>query len=261
MGKFFSVTLNPDCINGDVSNNNGTADVGGGDVIFDWTAVDVPNGTSMLRSILAVSNGEDGVNSQSAIDVEILFAKSIDGDAPPSIGTINAAPTVNGTNSWSKHVVAASRLEGGLGVGALSKIPFHVVYTAPGPTSDSTLGGNAVIDTEPNTGTTTGFGKLYVAGLHVTARNYGTGVLANGAVDASSAQSTTITVDGVDARKIFNVGDQVYVADLDTPIPGTLTKVEATTLTFSTANTTIDMSDGVELLNANPYKIKLGFEQ
>ena len=80
-------------------------------------------------------------------------------------------------------------------------------------------------------------------------------------MDASSAQSTTITVKTIDARKLFSIGDQVYVHDLDTPIPGTLTKVEATTLTFSTANTTVDIADGDELLNANPYKIKLGFEQ
>ena len=60
-------------------------------------------------------------------------------------------------------------------------------------------------------------------------------------------------------RKI-SVGDQVYVMDLDTPIPGTLTKVEATTLTFSEANTTVDIADEDELLNANPIRIKLGFE-
>jgi len=118
-----------------------------------------------------------------------------------------------------------------------------------------------VMDLEPDSGTNVGFDKLYVAALQVSARNYGTGVLADGAVDASSAQSTTITVKTVDATKLFSVGDQVYVMDLDTPIPGTLTKVEATTLTFSEANTTVDIADGDELLNANPIRIKLGFER
>jgi len=56
------------------------------------------------------------------------------------------------------------------------------------------------------------------------------------------------------------VGDQVYVVDLDTPIPGTLTKVETLKLTFSEANTTVDITDDDELLNANPIRIKLGFE-
>jgi hypothetical protein len=263
MGKFFSVNVNPDCINGDVSDNNGTADIGAGEIVFDWTAVDVPNGTSLLRSIIAVANGEDGAIANSAIDLELLFAKSIDGIAPPSLGTINTAPgaAMNGTNSWSNHVVGAYRLEGGTAAGTLGKTPTRVVYTAPGYEANTNLGGPTVMDTEANTGTTKGFGKLYVAGIHVTGRNYGTGVLADGAVDASSAQSTTITVKTIDARKLFSIGDQVYVHDLDTPIPGTLTKVEATTLTFSTANTTVDIADGDELLNANPYKIKLGFEQ
>ena len=49
--------------------------------------------------------------------------------------------------------------------------------------------------------------------------------------------------------------------DLDTPIPGTLTAVTGTTLTFSEANTTVDITDEDELLNANPIRIKLGFEK
>ena len=49
--------------------------------------------------------------------------------------------------------------------------------------------------------------------------------------------------------------------DLDTKIPGTLTGVTATTLTFSEANTTVDIADGDELINANPIRIKLGFEK
>ena len=263
MGKFFSVNVNPDCINGDVSENNGTDDIGAGEIVFDWTAVDVPNGTSLLRSIIAVANGEDGSLTSSAIDLELLFAKSIDNVAPPSLGAINTTPgtTISGTNSWSNHLVGAFRLEGATAAGTLGKTPHRVVYTAPGNNADTNLGGPTVMDTEANTGTTKGFGKLYVAAIHVSGRNYGTGVLVDGAVDASSAQSTTVTVKTVDARKLFSIGDQVYVVGNDTPIPGTLTKVEATTLTFSTANTTIDMSDGVELLNANPYKIKLGFEQ
>ena len=261
MGKFFSVDANPDCIGGAVANNNGTDDVGAGDIIFNWTALDVPNGTSMLRSILAVANGEDGAIAGSAVDIEILFAKSIDGVAPPSLGVINAAPTVNGTNSWSKHLVGAYRLESAAGDGTLGKLPFRVVYSAAGQGADSNLGFQSIMDTEPNTGTNIGFGKLYIAGILASARNYGTNVLADGAVDASSAGSTTITVKTGDARKIFNVGDQVYVMDLDTPIPGILTKVEDVTLTFSEANTTVDIADGDELLNANPFKIKLGFEQ
>ena len=49
--KFFTVDLIPDCIAGDVSDNNG-ADITGGDIIFNWTAIDIPKGSCMLQSCL-----------------------------------------------------------------------------------------------------------------------------------------------------------------------------------------------------------------
>jgi len=262
MGKYFNVDVIPDCIAGDVSDNNGTADIGAGEIVFNWTAVDVPKGGSAICSISAVVNGEDGAIANSLTDYELLFAKSVDGVAPPSLGDINSAQTACG--ELRHHVIGSARLESTAAVGTISKAAFHVIYmnSAPNAGNSANQGSNVpiVMDLEPNSGTNVGFDKLYVAGFQISARNYGTGVLADGAVDASSAQSTTITVKTVDATKLFSVGDQVYVMDLDTPIPGTLTKVEATTLTFSEANTTVDISDEDELLNANPIRIKLGFE-
>ena len=263
MGKYFNVDVVPDCIAGDVSDNNG-GDVGAGDIIFNWTAVDVPKGGSAIVSISAVVNAEDGAyGSGSLTDYELMFAKSVDGVAPPSLGDIYAAQTTGG--EMRHHVIGSARLESSTPSATLSKPAFHVVYTnsSHGVGNSASVGSNTpiVMDLEPDSGTNVGFDKLYVAALQVSARNYGTGVLADGAVDASSAQSTTITVKTVDATKLFSVGDQVYVMDLDTPIPGTLTKVEATTLTFSEANTTVDITDGDELLNANPIRIKLGFER
>ena len=263
MGKYFNVNVIPDCIAGDVSDNNGTDDVGAGDIIFNWTAVDVPKGGSAICSISAVVNAEDGAYAAGSLtDYELLFAKSVDGVAPPSLGDINGVQTTCG--ALRHHVIGSARIESTAAVGTISKTAFHVVYmnSAPNTGNSTNAGSNVpiVMDLEPESGTNVGFDKLYVAGFQVTARNYGTGVLADGAVDASSAQSTTITVKTVDATKLFSVGDQVYVMDLDTPIPGTLTKVEATTLTFSEANTTVDIADEDELLNANPIRIKLGFE-
>jgi len=263
MGKYFNVDVIPDCIAGDVSDNNGTDDIGASEIVFNWTAVDVPKGGSAICSISAVVNAEDGAyGAGSLTDYELLFAKSVDGVAPPSLGDINGAQTACG--ELRHHVIGSARLESTAAVATVSKAAFHVIYMNSGVNvgNSANQGSNVpiVMDLEPNSGTNVGFDKLYVAAFQISARNYGTGVLADGAVTASSAQSTTITVKTVDATKLFSVGDQVYVMDLDTPIPGTLTKVEATTLTFSEANTTVDISDGDELLNANPIRIKLGFE-
>ena len=262
MGKYFNVDVIPDCIAGDVSENNGTDDVGGGDIIFNWTAVDVPKGSCLLKSIVGYVNAEDGAyGSGSLTDYELLLAKSVNGVAPPSIGAINAAQT--GCGELRHHIVGGVRLESEANKGTLSKTTLGVVYTSPpgGTAANTSIGPQMVIDLEPESGTNVGYDKLYVAGFQVSGRNYGTGVLLNeSTIDASANPTSTIIVDGVDATKIFSIGDQVYVADLNTPIPGVLTKVEPLLLTFSETNSTVDISNNDELLNANPIRLKFGFE-
>ena len=260
MGKYFNVDVVPDCIGGDVSDNNG-GDVGAGDIIFDWTAVDVPKGSCLLKSITAYVNAEDGAyGSGSLTDYELVFAKSVNGVAPPTLGDINAVQT--GCGELRHHFITGVRLESAAAKGTLSKTAFGVIFsTGISGGSDTNIGTNVVIDLEPSSGTNVGYDTLYVAAFQVSARNYGTGVLLNeSTIDASEAPTNSITVDGIDATKIFSVGDQVYVVDLDTPIPGTLTAITATTLTFSETNSTVDISENDELLNANPIRIKLGFE-
>ena len=257
---YFNVDVIPDCIAGDVSDNNG-GDVGSGDIIFDWTAVDVPKGSCLLKSVVAYVNAEDGAyGAGSLTDYELIFAKSVNGVVPPTLGDVNAVQT--GCGELRHHYVGAVRLESSVIKGTVTKGTFGVMFHSGAVGQTNEVGAQPfVIDLEPISGTNVGYDKLYVAAFQTSARAYGTGVLADGAVDASSAQSKTITVKTVDATKLFSKGDQVYVMDLDTPIPGTLTKVEATTLTFSEANTTVDIADGDELLNANPIRIKLGFEK
>ena len=263
MGKYFTVDLIPDCIGGDVSDNNGTADIGAKDIIFDWTAINVPKGTHALTSVNMIVNAEDAAYAAGSLtDYELIFAKSINGEAPTSIGTIGGV--VSGGFDLRDHMVGALTLESTAGIGTLIGLGFHVVYHVG---STSVYGNSAgpvvpiILDCEPSSGANVGYDTLYVAGIQISARNYGTGVLLNESdIDASTNPTSTIIVDGVDATKIFSVGDQVYVMDLDTPIPGTLTKVEPLLLTFSETNSTVDITEDDELLNANPIRIKLGFE-
>tara|TARA_R100001463_G_scaffold94820_1_gene149445 strand:- start:1079 stop:1867 length:789 start_codon:yes stop_codon:yes gene_type:complete len=262
MTKYFNVDVIPDCIAGDVSNNNGTVDIDAGDIIFNWTAVDVPKGSCLLKSVAAYVNAQDGSYSAGSLaDYELVLAKSINGVAPPSLGNIGAAQTTGG--SIRNHVIGGVRLESAAGAGTLTKLAFGVVYTSSiNGGADTNIGPNIVIDLEPESGTNVGYDKLYVAGFQASARKWGTGVLLNeGNIDASAAPTNSITVDGTDATKMFSVGDQVYVHDLDTPIPGTLTEVTTNTLTFSETNNTVDIDENDELLNANPIRLKFGFER
>ena len=264
MGKFFNVDVLPDCIAGDISDNPGSADVAANSLIFDWTAVDVPKGSCMIRSITAVVNGEDGAIANSAVDLELLLAKSIDGVAPPSLGTIGATPTCNGSTNWSRNLVAAYRLESGNLKGTLTKTPFRVVYTGPGGAADTNVGwSNTVIDLGPDNGTNVGYDRLYVAGIQNSVRHYGTGVLVNGAITSDTA--TSITVDGTDVRKVFCIGDEVYIQAVDTAL-GTIKSMthdgtDGTIVLNAPIAGGTDLTDDHELLNANPWRFKLGFEK
>ena len=222
MSKYFNIDVIPDCIGGTIASNNG-ADVGAGDIIFNWKAVDVPKGSCILKNVSAYVNSEDGAyGSGSVTDYELVFAKSVNGVAPPALGVINAAQTACG--ELRHHFVGGIRLEGELSKGTLSKTAFGLLYNSGESGGAGTnIGPPIIIDLEPKSGTNVGYDKLYVAG--------------------------------------FQISTRAYVADLDTPIPGTLTKVEELLLTFSEENSTVDIANDDELINANPIRIRLGFEK
>ena len=275
MGKFFTVTAIPDVINGDISVHvGGTAgspaaatDMDADDLVFDWVAVDVPKGTNLLRSVSVWINGEDG-GVDDLESYEFIFAKAVDGVAPPSIGTIGGA--VNAGHL--RHHLIGSFILQAVDEESITVLPLlgGNLYTVTSNVATGTPNmANAlpfVIDTEGNS-TNAGYDKLYIAGTVKAARNFGTATLANQTTyDASvhvAAGTTvnTVITDGTDARLVFSVGDQVYDHMSDTPIPGTLTKVEENLLTFSEKNDTVDITNNNELINANPIRINLGFEK
>lgn len=257
MGKFFTVDVSPDIVAGDISTiqaaNKADVDVGAGDLIFDWTEVEVRKGGCMLRNITAIVNGEDGAyGAGSLTNYHLIFAKSVDGVAPTTMGVTNAAQTA--CFDLKDHYVGGGILESAANTGTISTA-FHVVYHG---NDNSVTGGGLplVIDLESGAG---GFDKLYVCGFQIAARHYGTGVIVNGAI--TSDTEDTIAVDGVDATKIFSVGDTVYLHDVDTAL-GTVKSVAANSIVLNAAIASgTDLADDDELVNANPIKIKLGFEQ
>ena len=100
MGKFFTVDVSPDIVAGDIStiqaSNKAHVDLDANDIIFDWTAVEIPD-TCRLLGVTAVLNGEDGTAMSTTRDVELIFAKpSASGVAPTTIGTVNATATALG---------------------------------------------------------------------------------------------------------------------------------------------------------------------
>ena len=265
MGKFFNVDLNPDVVADDISvliaTNKAHVDVAANDIIFNWQAIDVPKGGCMLRSISAIVNGEDGAyGSGSLTDYELIFAKSVDGIAPPSIGLTNSTGQL--CFALRHHYIGSVMLDSVAAKTHVTNLGFHVGFVSgTNPSQDFNSGLPLVVDLESRSGTNVGYDKLYVCAFQMAARHYCTAVESTETIDASSAEKKTIAVDGTDAKKIFSPGDTVYVHDLDTPIPGTLTLVATNLLTFSETNSTVDVAEDDELLTANPIRIKLGFEK
>ena len=264
MRKFFNVDVTPDLINGAVAtmiqSDKTDLPFNNRDILFDWTAVDVPKGASMLRSVTAYIMGEDGGVAGNH-GISIMFAKSINGVAPNTLGTVNSA--IDSSFNLPLHLVGAMVLSGAAGEGALTGPSMGNIHVSSlGMDSDgaSGFGLPMVLDLEPDSGTYKGYDKLYVAAVAIGAFDFSTGVLADYSSGAPTADSTkTITVKTIDARNCFQVGDVVYVHDVNTAL-GTVASVAATTITLE-ANNAAAVADNDEIVNANPIKLKLGFEK
>ena len=254
----FTVRIVPDIVDGDISkiiaSNKTDAPFDNGDLIFDWQALQVPKGANKLVSITGYIMGEDG-GVQTNADLHFIFAKTIDGVAPGTLGEEGSAQTA--CFELPLHFIGAMKVEG----------------TAGGPTgpafgdyfSTGFAGANGVIppivlEGEPNSGQNVGYDVIYVACFSYGAVDFSTGVLANYASGAPSADSTTtITVDTVDARKCFQKDDIVYVHDVDDAL-GTVSSVAENTNTL-TANNGAAVANNDEIMNATPIKVIFGFEK
>ena len=273
MGKFFTIDITPDVINGTVAGviQSDKTDLAFAvnDLVFDWTAVDVPSGSKVLKSASMYIAGEDG-GVQAAGMQQLIFAKSINKEAPSSLGAVNAAPNAGFTTPL--HFVGACNVGGYNATfptsGQIGALAFGTYYMAgsigPFPDSNDTSneGGSAmnlpiVIDTEPGSGTNVGYDKLYVAMTTQARLDFSTGVLSTGAISADTQKN--VPVDTVDPQKCFQVGDIIYVHDVDTAL-GTIASIASGEITLE-ANNAAAVANNDEIVNANPIRIKLGFER
>ena len=277
MGRYFNVDLVPDMIDGNVATviqSNGT-DLGfnANDILFDWQEIDVPSGSKALTSILMYAMGEDG-GAAAAGSTHIIFAKSINGVAPKSLGVVNN--TVTGGFDLGRHFVGACGIgpSGGtasdLGYGSVLGLTIGTIFTSGGIyTPDSNANANdgqswagvlpQVIDTEPGSGTNIGYDKLYVAAITQNRFDFSTGVLAD-----AVASGNDISVDGVDPAKCFQIGDTIYKHDSNTPL-GTVKSMtddgDNTYHIILNADTAVAVANNDEIVNANAVRLKLGFER
>jgi len=260
--KYFAVEIKP-TIPGE-HQAAGSATYGDNDVLFDWTAFDIPKGAAKLTSISVVMSGKDG-GSQQAKDIDFLFAKTVGGVRPDSLGDSNA--TASGLPVLRNHVIGLGHMDSGADYGG-NTLDFFIA----GSTGSGASGSHVpamVLQGEPESGTNVGYDKLYIAGICAeTNISFGTKVLVRGAITADN--TTTIPTDiagspdgDPNAETIFAVGDVIETGTGDTV--GTIASISAFDTDHQdiilTANNVEAIADDEELFNVNPIKVILSFER
>jgi len=251
---------------------------GNQDILFDWHAVDVPRGASRLIGVTAILRQKHGT-AGNELPFDILYAKTLNGTAPGSLGTVNA--TADGVGYYN-HVIGKSTvlakdfmndiLDNGITIASLQQ---------GGADSERT---QQVLELEPESGTNVGYDKLYVAVITQGALDFTTAAEISRAIDVSEDKTSAVLVnadiEGTDPRTVFAPGDVIHAAD-DVVIGEIESMADANTITFkadgsATASETDytvpanfaawlaatgDLADGDELINVNPIKIILHFEK
>jgi len=236
------------------------------DILFDWHKFEVPRGGFCIKTLTAVVAGLDKV-ATAGIDVELFFAKSLNGVAPTSLGEANTATSLIACNANRNHIIGrqyldASALEDG------DRLIGYNVWSGGGGGATG-LGTaklndiNLVMEGDPNyAGTTAGYQTIWMAAFTIGTPNHGTTVLLNqGDGQDASTTSVALITDGGDADDVFGVGDEImaYAGNGSSPsIVGTVTAVAANLLTVDKVEQALVDDD--ELVFRAPYIFHLGLE-
>ena len=250
------------------------------DVLFDWTAVQVPKGANRLVSVGIIMRGTDGA-SQTSRDLDLYFAKSIKGVAPVSLGTMNATVAVK--PGITNNIIGMANIDNAGDYGGSGFDYLQVAQTGSGGANSHMPA--VVLEAEPNSGTNVGYDTLYVSCIAQGAINFGTAVLTDDAVDVSGEDGTIDDLDGTACNLAFAPGDIIHATD--DIILGEVASLDANSITFKfsgedsldpTGNYTVpaniaawriqngagaagDLANNDELFNIHPMRILLSFEK
>ena len=186
----------------------------------------------------------------------MYFARSIDGSAPNSIGTVNSTAAGFG---YYNNIMGATTLDKTDSI--IDGLDYISVFSSGNSSANGNVGTpHIAFSTEDHRTASAGFEKYYVAGvIHGgVSYNFTTGVLLDQASNQATATgSTTLSVDGTDARRVFAVGD--VMIDTSDAVIGTVTAVSsATSVTVdAVAN---EITDDDELLVQSPITLNLSFD-
>ena len=262
MGKFFTVEVNPTI----TASKQHAGAFAAGDILFDWTSFQIPKGSARLLSTIATIRGTNAAD-QAAVDMELFFAKSIDGTAPSSLGALNAAVTTatatgSSKTGWFRNIIGYQFFDASAqGMGSSDDLVFMNTIQSPGNGGV----GNLILTGEPESGDNVGYDTIYVAGITQGALDFSTTVLARGgeAAGVTVVETDKGTNDDPDADLIFQPGDVLHSGTDD--VLGTVASIAAfgsskQDINF-TAGTSAIIADNEEIYNINPIKLIFSFER
>ena len=215
-----------------------------GDLVFDWQGFEVPRGTTkVLGATIILRAKNDASQTKQPAGLSLLFAKGPVPDATPtSLGTVNTEVT----NFASTDIVGA------MPYSANDIFGERTVYQSLVSTCET------VLEPNPNSGSTQGVDKFYVAGIAAGALNFTSDLTVNEANFGIGTQ-TVITVADCDATLGFAAGDLIH--DETDAVLGTIASVDnSTQITLTTANVAAQ-ENGNMLFAVQPIRIILHFEK
>ena len=255
IGKYHLLTLEPN-----IDTTPGTTH-GGTDIVFGWQAVEIPRGACMIKTISATVVGLNGA-ADNTFDMQLYYARSINGVAPTTFGTENAVTATTTTVDFRRNILGFTHID----ASSIDDADVLRAYNVFG--SRSASGGDSVADGGYNSNvilqgdlaypSTKGYQTIWIAGAGRGAFDFGTDVALNmGGNQAASTAAVQITTDGTDPRIVFGPGDQV-IGDTGGPTMEVVSADSATTMTVKTVSEQID--DDEELVHRNPMKFMIGLE-
>ena len=204
-----------------------TAAVPGGDVLFDWHAFEIPRGGACVRSITAIINGKDSAaTNNSDKNFSLVFGKSVNGIAPPSLGVTNTTTTKAMWAAARRHIIGYKYISATEMRSADAEFRAYSLLsnsfnrsTKTDDESEHGLGNPApiILEGDPNySGTTKGYQTIWVAGIAIEGSfDFGTAVALNDsdADNLAALGTATLIVNGTDVRDLFCIGDEIVAAD------------------------------------------------
>lgn len=285
MAKHFDVTVKPTI----KASKQHAGAFAAGDVLFDWTAFNIPKGAARLLNAVALVRGTNGAD-QTNRDIELFFAKSINGVAPTTLGDINAPVDTPG---WFNNLIGMQFMdESANSIGSSDDL----VYMSMLQMGNRGGGPDLVLAGEPGGAARQGYDTIYVAGIAQGALNFSTAVETTAAEDVSALSTaiiggTSALDDGSGSTAAclnkFAVGDILHAED--DVILGEIASLTANTITFrhdgvnqfhgngqllyevpdnfaawqvqNGAGAAGDLADGDEIYNLHPITLRFSLER